>query len=231
MLKHITDSLNLRSSILVVLSAMLLLSLVCSLSLQQSHAGMSIADSATDVVPLKAGDDAPRFKVMDVEGKPYDFDPQNLERPVVIITFRGGWCPYCNMHLSELRNVLPEIQAMGIDVLFLSGDRPEILYKSLKQDTQDSIAGLGYTILSDADAQAGVAFGIAFRASDQTIQRRLEKGEDIGDSSMLRHGVLSVPAVYAIDTDGKIHFSFVEPDYKVRLPADDMLAAVKVLVQ
>ncbi len=53
------------------------------------------------------------------------------------------------MHLSELRHVVPEIDGMGIDVLFLSGDRPALLYKSLGGETREDIAGLGYTILSD----------------------------------------------------------------------------------
>ncbi|MDX1499601.1 MAG: peroxiredoxin-like family protein, partial [Woeseiaceae bacterium] len=173
---------------------------------------------------------APRFVVRDVDGQPYHFDPDTLERPVVIITFRGGWCPYCNMHLSEVRHVIPGIRDLGVDILFLSGDRPDQLYASLEQDTQADIDGLGYTILSDADAQAGIAFGIAFKASERTIRRRHEKGQDIADSSMLRHGILSVPAVYVIDADGRIVYDFVEPDYKIRLPAADLEAAVRAVV-
>lgn len=231
MVRQLVHSINLRSAVLLALGTTLFLSLVCSLSLRQGHADVPVAVSADAIKPLGAGDAAPRFVVRDVDGAPYDFNPRQLDRPVMIITFRGGWCPYCNMHLSELRNVMPEIADLGVDVLFLSGDRPEMLYKSLRQDTQDDISGLGYTILSDADAQAGIALGIAFKASERTIRRRHEKGEDIAESSMLRHGVLSVPAVYVIDTDGQIVFSFVEADYKVRLPAAEVLAAAQSAVQ
>ncbi len=221
---------RLRAGVLTALSASLLLSLVCSLSLKEGHADVPVAASADAVQPLRAGDAAPRFVVRDVDGRPYHFDPDGLERPVVIITFRGGWCPYCNMHLSELRHVIPELRDLGVDILFLSGDRPDQLYASLEQDTQADIDGLGYTILSDADAQAGIAFGIAFRASERTIRRRQEKGQDIGDSSMLRHGVLSVPSVFVIDAGGRIAYDFVEPDYKIRLPADDLAGAVRAVV-
>jgi peroxiredoxin len=230
MLKYLAPA-SLRSTIPAVLATMLLLSLVCSLSLRHGHADQAIAESAGAVRPLGGGDAAPRFVVRDVSGEPYDFDPRRLERPVVIVTFRGGWCPYCNMHLSELRNVMPDILSLGVDVLFLSGDRPELLYASLEQGTQDDIAGLDYTILSDADAQAAIALGIAFRASARTIQRRHEKGEDIADSSMLRHGILPVPAVFVVGADGVIAYAFVEPDYKVRLPAEELLAAVQAAVQ
>ena len=204
-------------------AGMLALSLVCSMSIREGHADVPVAATAADIEPLHAGDEAPRFTVETVEGKGFDFDPGKLERPAVVIVFRGGWCPWCNMHLSELRHVVPEIDALGVDVLFLSGDRPNLLYDSLGDETRDDIAGLGYTILSDANASAAVAFGIAFRAPENTILRRQEKGQDIEASSMALHGVLPVPSVFAIDTDGRIRFAYSNADYKVRLPADELL--------
>jgi peroxiredoxin len=221
----------LKNTVVTTFSAVLILSLMCSLSLQQSHAEMAIAASADQTTPLKSGEQAPSFVVLDADGNEFAFDPDALDRPAVLITFRGGWCPFCNMHLSELRTVVPEIAALGVDVLFLSGDRPEMLYASLKEDTQEDIADLGYRIYSDADAQAAIALGIAFKASERTIKGRMDKGQDIEDSSMLKRGVLPVPAVYAIDTSGTIRFDFVEPDYKVRLPSEELLAVAKELAE
>jgi len=188
-----------------------------------------IAASAEEVQPIHTGDMAPGFTVRTVDDEPFVFDPQNLAAPTILITFRGGWCPYCNMHLSELRHVVPELEAQGIDVLFLSGDRPEMLFASLKRETQEAIDGLGYTILSDANIEAATALGIAFRAADSTIQGRLDSGKDIGGSSMMNFHALPVPAVFMIDKSGRVVYSFVEPNYKVRLPADDLRAAAAVL--
>ena len=216
-----------KNFVVSTFSTVLLLSLMCSLSLQQSHAEMRIADSAEETHPLKSGDQAPSFTVRDVNNAEFVFEPGELSKPVVIITFRGGWCPYCNMHLSELRTVVPEIAAMGIDVIFLSGDRPELLYASLKQDTQDDIADLDYKIYSDADAEAAVALGIAFKTNERMINWLEEKNHDYADSSIGRHRVLAVPAVYAIDKSGVIQFDFVEANYKVRLPAEDLLVVAK----
>ena len=231
MLKSLVMRLNLQSTIVSVFSAVMLLSLVCSLSVQQCHAGEMIAQSAAETQPLKSGQQAPSFVVRNADNEEIAFDPDSLERPVVLIAFRGGWCPFCNMHLSELRTVVPEISAMGIDVLFLSGDRPDMLYTSQLADMHVNIAELDYQIYSDADANAAIALGVAFKVSAKTINRRNEKGEDIEDSSMLKHGVLPVPAVYAIDKTGLIRFDFVEPNYKVRLPAEELLAVSRELVQ
>lgn len=186
---------------------------------------MDLPASAEEVNPLRAGDRAPSFTVRTVDNEPFTFDPDNLDAPAMLITFRGGWCPYCNTHLSELRNVIPELKEKGIDVYFLSGDRPEMLYQSLKMETQEDIDGMGYTIYSDADIEAARALGIAFRAAESTIERRLERGQDIDGSSMASHHALPVPAVYVINQSGDITFDYVNPDYAVRIPTEDLVAA------
>ena len=213
-----------RSFILAALALTMALSLAYSISIQYGHADVPVAATASEIQPLSAGDAAPFFTVETVDGERFDFDPRELERPVILISFRGGWCPFCNMHLSELRHVLPEIRAMGVDVLFLSGDRADLLFATLSRETQDDIAGLDYTILSDANAQAAIALGIAFKASDKTIQRRLDKGQDIEYSSMELHGVLPVPAVFAINSDGVITYAYANADYKVRVSAEELVA-------
>lgn len=229
MMQGLAGKLDVRSSISGALSTVLILSLVCSISMQYGHAEAPIAKTAESIEPLEVGDRAPRFIVETVDGDAYAFDASDLDRPTLLISFRGGWCPHCNMHLSELRTVIPAIDAMGVDVLFLSGDRPALLYRSLQRETQETIANLNYTILSDADAQAAVALGVAFRASSKTIERRHEKGDDIEASSMERHGILPVPAVFAVGTDGLIAFAYANPDYKVRLRADELLAVAEQL--
>jgi peroxiredoxin len=216
---------SLRPIINVSLVALFCSAIIYSMAVQSGHADVPIAESANLIEPLVAGDNAPRFIVETANGDEFDFDPSKLDRPAVLLTFRGGWCPFCNMYLSEMRHVIPEMRKMGVDVLFLSGDRPEMLFESLSQETQEDIDGLDYTILSDANAQAAIALGIAFRASERTLNWLSDK--DIADSSMMKHGVLPVPAVFAIDSDGVIQFAFTNADYKVRLPADELMAAAR----
>jgi len=224
-------TINLRFTVSGVLTTVLVMSLVSSMSMRYGHADAPIAGTAAETEPLQAGQAAPQFVVRTVDNEAYVFNPRELEGPTVLITFRGGWCPFCNMHLSELKDIVSEIDALGVDVLFLSGDRPDLLYSTLSRETQEDIDGLDYTILSDADAQAAIALGIAFKASQKTIDRRNEKQQDIEDSSMLRHGVLPVPAVFAIGRDGMIGYAYANPDYKVRLPADELMQVVRELAK
>ena len=217
----------LRSLLSLTLALVLGSSLVCSTAFRAGHADVPVAGTADDVQPLVAGEMAPRFAVETVGGELFDFNPANLEKPAIILVFRGGWCPYCNTYLSDMRHVVPRIRNMGIDVLFLSGDRPEILYESLEGQAREDIEGLDYTILSDANAQASIALGIAFRSNERTANYVKKKGDSYRESSMERHGILPVPAVFAVDRHGRIVYTYVNADYKVRLPADELLAAAK----
>ncbi len=94
-----------------------------------------------------------------------------------------------------------------------------------KRETQEDIAGLDYEILSDADIKAAIALGTAFRASEKTIARRHDKGQDIEGSSMEQFGALAVPAVFIVDRSGEITFSYANPDYEIRLSAEELKKA------
>jgi len=218
-----------RSLILASLAAVLIFSLVCSAAIRHGHADVPVAETADLIQPLGVGDLAPRFFVETVKSDAFDFNPEKLDKPVMLLIFRGGWCPYCNVYLSDMRHVIPEIRSLGIDVLYLSGDRPELLYESLEQQAQEDIEGLDYTILSDADAQASISLGIAFKAAQRTVDYVKKKGDGFRKSSMELHGILPVPSVFAIGRDGVIAYTYINPDYKVRLPADELLAAARAI--
>jgi peroxiredoxin len=78
----------------------------------------------------------------------YTFSSSHLKRPYVLILYRGGWCPYRNAQLADMHLVEPKLRASGFEVLFISTDRPELLYSSLKDQT------VTYTLLSDPELRA-----------------------------------------------------------------------------
>ena len=106
---------------------------------------------------------APPFEVLDAAGNSVSFDPADLDQPLVLTFFRGGWCPYCNLHLAEMRHAEKQLKEMGFDVWFISIDKPELLYESLEQPD------IGYQVLSDAKLEATRAFGLAFRLPDDLV--------------------------------------------------------------
>ena len=191
-----------------------------------SAARAEIAASAEETSPLAAGGAAPAFTARNADGSDFDFDPGALERPAMLIFYRGGWCPYCNRHLAELRHVVPELEERGMDVYFLSADSPANLSSALKGESED----LDYTLLSDARLSAAKAFGLAFRISDDYYRQAKEYGLDLEEASGETHRALPIPAAYLIDAAGMIRFAHANPDYTVRLSAEELRANVDAVL-
>ena len=200
-------------------TAMLLL--VCSFFAMAGDNREDIHASADQVQPLLVGMTAPDFTLKDVKGGDFEFIAAGLDKPVVLTFFRGGWCPYCNMQLSEMRKAEKQLKDMGFDIWFISIDKPELLLESL--DNPD----IGYTIYSDSSLQATRAFGLAFQLDDELVKKYITYGIDLEEASGENHHVLPAPATYIIGKNGVINFAYVNPNYKVRLHPDVLLAAAK----
>ena len=177
-----------------------------------------IFDTPEQVRPVLPGMQAPAFRVVDVDGETVEVDPASLTKPVVVTFYRGGWCPYCNMHLAELRTTEAALTEMGFEVWFVSPDKPELL--SAGKDSE-----FDYRLFSDPEMNAAQAFGIAFRLDDETFERYVGFGTDLNERSGDDHRALPAPATFIIGTEGKIQFGYVNPDYSVRLAPEVLLAA------
>jgi peroxiredoxin len=173
------------------------------------------------VVPLPVGSAIPAVVVRNPDGSERRFGPGPLARPTVLIFYRGGWCPYCNRHLGELKKVEPKLVALGYDLLFLSADRPEILYSSLKEPD------VHYTLLSDASMSAARAYHVAYHLDSVALARYGEYGVDLEAASGQAHHQLPVPAVFIIDRMGVVRFVYANPDYTTRISPDALLEAAQ----
>jgi peroxiredoxin len=194
------------------------------LSATQVQAG-GVAPDAESVTPRLPGTAAPAFTARDAEGQAFHFEPEALKKPVVLVFYRGGWCPWCNTQLGQLRAAESDLRAMGFDLLFVSADRPEKLYASLNEENTD----VGYTLLSDSSMEIAQTYGVAFKVSEEYRLWLLERDKDIEVASGETHHVLPVPSVFLIDKTGTIQFQYSNPNYKVRLHPDVLLAAARVL--
>ena len=195
--------------------------MVFSIAALATPAREDIHDSADQVRPLLPGMNAPEFHVRDARGQAFHYIPAEHGKPVVLSFYRGGWCPYCNLHLSEMRHAEEQLEALGFDIWFISIDKPELLYESL--DDPDT----AHTIYSDSSLDATRAFGLAFRVDDATNERYLGYGIDLEGASGEAHHVLPAPATYIVGSDGVINFAYINPDYKVRLHPDVLVAAAR----
>jgi peroxiredoxin len=179
---------------------------------------------AREVCPLKPGALIPDVNLRAADGKDVSLRQLVTRRPAVLVFYRGGWCPFCNRQLSELRTIQSALEKMGITLVAISPDRHEALAKtSSKRD-------LTYTLLSDADAQAIRGFGIAFAMEPAAVERLKSMKMDIEAASGKAHRLLPVPSVFLVGADRVVKFVYANPDYKVRIPGKLIVAAAEALL-
>ena len=179
------------------------------------------AISAELTNPLEVGDEVPAVEVRNLDDETLDLSRVVAEKPTVIIFYRGGWCPYCNTHLGALAEVEPRLLELGYQVLAISADRPGKV-----QETREEF-GFGYRLLSDAKMRAARALGIAFHVAEATLEQYEDYGIRLEEASGQTHHLLPVPSVFIAGTDGVIRFAHSNPDYKVRLEPEKVVAAAE----
>src|SRR5436190_19791982 len=72
---------------------------------------------------LKAGDSAPDFILPDAQGNPVRLYSLLREGHVVVVFYRGGWYPYCNLHLRGFERCLAQLRELGGQVVAISPQR------------------------------------------------------------------------------------------------------------
>jgi peroxiredoxin len=194
----------------------LLLAFTISLT-QFGFAQNELPKSATDISPLLIGEKAPNTTLQTIDGKTVSFLETLSKDKTILVFYRGGWCPYCNQHLSALAEAEPELLKLGYKIIAISPDAAKSLEASKSKEK------LNYTLLSDSENSFSKAFGIAFEAPKK-YEKYLLKGSDNVNSN-----VIPVPSVFIIDKDGTILFEYIAPDYKHRLSNELLLAVAKTL--
>jgi peroxiredoxin len=124
--------------------------------------------------------------------------------------------------LGQLQKIESNLVELGFQIVAISPDRPENLAASVKKQR------LAYTLLSDSLMEASKAFGLAYRVDAGMLQSLKRFGTDLEAASGQSHHLLPVPAVFLVRSDGRITFMYANPNYKVRLAPEVLLAAAQV---
>lgn len=170
--------------------------------------------------PLKEGQSIPDVEVQSLQGKSVKLKELVSNKPTVLVFYRGGWCPYCNTHLSDLQKIEKRVLAKGYQIVALSPDTPSELKKTSGK------VKMKYQLMSDSEMNAAQAFGVAFKLTDEEYKRLQGYEIDVEKASGQKHRLLPVPSLFVIDTKGNIQYQYSNPDYKVRLQGGEVLAAL-----
>lgn len=188
---------------------------------------MACADTdlaATDILKraLKVGDRAPDFSLPDATGRKISLKETLAHGPAIIVFYRGGWCPYCNLELRAYQRLLPDIRKAGAQLMAISPQTPDA---SLTTQEKNALA---FPVLSDTGNASAKAFGILFDMPEYLSNLYAGFGNDLTKINAAGTWQLPLPATYVIGQDGIILKAFIETDYRVRMEPKEALTATKI---
>jgi len=166
---------------------------------------------------LFIGSKAPDFKGKDQNDKDIKLKDLLKKGKVVLVFYRGQWCPYCNKQLAALQDSLQLIIDKGATLLAVSPEKIEMIDKTVEKTKAE------YSILHDKDLKIMKAYDVDFEVPENTVTRYRNAGLDLEKLNGENGTNLPVPAVYIIDKESTITYRFFDKDYKKRPSVKEIL--------
>jgi peroxiredoxin len=180
-----------------------------------------LVQSEAGAAAPKVGEPMPAFLLPDDQGRLVHLRDLLNEGPVAIAFHRGHWCPYCRINIDALARAEGAVAAEGRHIAAVVPDRQKFALW-LKSDAKAS-----FPVLTDIDNGYAVSLGLAIYVGDELKHMMVSLGSDPSVSQGTENWMLPIPATFIVGTDGIVHARFVDPDYRMRMAVEDMLAALR----
>jgi len=179
-----------------------------------------LLDEGIPADSIKSGDILETFTLDDATGTPVSLESIIEDGPAVIVFYRGGWCPYCNVALRTYQSeLLPQLENFGARLVAISPQSPDQSLSTVEK------AGLEFTVLSDPGSRLAQRIGIAFQEADEVLAAQRELGLDIAQVNAEGATMLPRPTVLIVDQNHTVRFVDVQPDFTARTEVADIVAA------
>jgi peroxiredoxin len=162
----------------------------------------------TEIARVAMGSRAPDFTLTKFGGGTTTLSAFRGRKNVVLVFYRGSWCPFCIRQLTEMRQLLDSELKKSTELLVVSIDGDAQTRQAVARIAADGTAP-DFTFLSDADHAVIARYGIL---------------NPSGTTRGIPH-----PATYVIDMDGMVRWRNVETDYRIRPTNTAILTAVRAL--
>ncbi|WP_064968093.1 peroxiredoxin-like family protein [Tenacibaculum ovolyticum] len=169
---------------------------------------------------LQKGQLLPNFKLLDINKKVVTLN--SFENDFLIISFyRGGWCPFCNLELKALQNILPQLKALNTSLIAISPETPD---NSLTTSEKNK---LSFNVLSDINNVYAKQLGLVFKMPEdlRTLYHSFNLNVDVHNGN--KEYELPMPATYIINKQREIIYSFVPEDYTERLDPKNIVDIIE----
>lgn len=163
-----------------------------------------------DLNRVTVGAMAPDFTLAEFRGDTFTLSDLRGAKDVVLVFYRGWWCPYCIRQLTELRNLLDEEMKSDTELVVVSIDGDAEIERTFQSIARDDGVEPDYTFLSDPESSVIGRYGIL--------------NPDGG-----RRGAIPHPAAYVIDKQGVVRWLRIDVDYTIRPSNEEVREALRAV--
>lgn len=183
-----------------------------------------MARRGTPATAVKVGDQLATFTLLDALDRPVTLEDLTTDGPAVIVFYRGGWCPYCNLALRTYQqDLVPHLAEFCAKLVAISPQRPD------DSMTTAMKSALEYPVLSDPGCRIARRIGIAFDETEEVMAAQRSLGLDLAAANAEAATALPMPTALVVDTDRVVRFVDVHPDYTTRTEVADIVGALAAL--
>lgn len=173
---------------------------------------------AKEAKGLSVGEQVMNFQAVDLHGEIFDLQQALEKGPLVLIFYRGHWCPICNEQLKKLENNLKKVYDKGAHLVAVSPERSKFLAQTAEK------TDVSFRLLYDEDYKISKLFDVLFKPSKlHTVLYNTLLGANLKEAHSDESGQLPIPATFILDTTGTIVWRHFDPDYKKRSSIKDIL--------
>jgi len=166
---------------------------------------------------------APDFSLPNATGSKVRLSNQLKQGPVVLVFYRGAWCPFCNLHLHVLQKSLPEFKKYKASLIAVTPQQPD---QSLKQIAKNKYP---FEVLSDLQDVVMKQYGLYYELSPELVKLYKSKGLDVEAYNGKGRTALPIPGTFVIARDGRIRAVHAQHDYKERMEPAEIIRVLKTL--
>lgn len=181
-----------------------------------------LGSSLGGILKVRPGDKAPDFSLTNAIGESINLYNALKDNKVVLVFYRGTWCPYCNLALSQYQSILAEIKNQGAALLAISPLTPD---ESLSIKEKNN---LDFEVLSDNGNLVAQLYTTVFKNKEAPLGEMQKLGIDFDSFYGNDSKEIPVPAVFIIEQNGIVSYAKTEGgDYRNRTEAEEILESLR----